>query len=306
MQTVWKIYTPAESAEKFAGLEQSLAAGDAEKVLGYLRDAQLLRSLIVMRGDNESYFDLLVKSFEFLLKKKMGAQISLENIEKEKLLNFVHEQGIPEQIMNELAHVAYHKRDENIFFKITQSLLENAAVENEQVTARALHDLGSWHGTHGEAEKAIKENKKAIELARAGGDRVVEMKAKFGLSYNKDFLKPGELAKDFLELAEALEKEGLGYDGVRAKLEAAKAKLDLAGKQEKKLAEATLLSAKDLALESLKNAKDLQYPNAEIRAREILSQAYRMMKDNRKVESYGKAAGQLRDKYHYKTGLPKT
>ena len=91
------------------------------------------------------------------------------------------------------------------------------------------------------------------------------------------------------------------YDAARATIEAARALLALAARQDGAQRKETLLHSKDLALTSLKRAKDLSYPHAEISARRILSVIYKVLGEHRKNASYKKQADELLKDFLYKT-----
>lgn len=300
-QIVWEIYPYEKTESLVQRLEEALREDNPEEIVDYLRDAKFLRSMVVARGNKNYYFNILVEAFSLLIKDSLKTNFFWDRADL-SLINVLHKKNIPEQILNELAHIAFHLRDKKTFFDIWKFIERNRDhFENKRVYVRAIHDLASWHSVHGDKELARKENKQALELARKEKEPIIETKAKFGLSYNKNELKPRELAEDFLVYAETLGKHNLGYDAVRAKIEAARAMLKWALRQDKKERKKRLLETKNIALDALKSAKDLRYPNSEILAREVLAAVYKELKEDRKVKSYGKAAGKLRKDYDYKT-----
>jgi hypothetical protein len=309
---VWEIYDLKKTVFGAQKLAEALEEKNDRKITKILGDAKMLRSFIVRRGEKNDYFDILKRSFEYLIEKRFGTNMGPLNIPEKELLEYIHALNIPEQIFNELAHVAFHRRNEKDFFRLTDWIIRNEDIlENKGVVARAMHDRASWWGAHQDVKKAIEDNKLALELSNKYGEVVVVAKAKFGLSHNKgkvkeeassrEYLRPSAQANDFIALAAVLEKQGVYYDAARAKTEAAKALLKLAKRQEEKIRAETLLSAKNLALESLKSAKDHYYPNAEVQAREILAKIYVVLEEPRKEKSYQKGAEETREKFLYRT-----
>jgi hypothetical protein len=67
------------------------------------------------------------------------------------------------------------------------------------------------------------------------------------------------------------------------------------------LADENLELAKKIAKESLIKSIEIKYVNAEIKAREILSDIYFIMDDNKKSRSFKKKSDDLRKKFNYKT-----
>lgn len=296
---VWNIYEKEKAEQLAMDFESAVKTGKSEKVLAYFQDTKLLRSLVVRRGENNKYFDLIEKSFNLLLEK---ASIDLTSND-DGLLEFLHNSDISEQVLAELENIAYHRRDKNKFFQLISIIkkFENQ-LENKNVLARSAHDLATWFNADGEIEKAIEENKHALELARKYEEPVIELKSKFGITYNKHKLKSRLRAEDFLNYSSELKKNGLDYDSVRAKIEAAKALCASALKQEKNQKESGLSKAKDIALEALKEAKDIQYPNAEILARKVLGEIYSELGEKRKAKSYQKGGEKLKGDFPCKNG----
>src|SRR3989339_743431 len=177
-----------------------------------------------------------------------------------------------------------------------------------------------------------KDHKKAIEFnlrvvfAMKNIDRVLYLTAKFGLTYNKE-LMPKQKIKDFLYFSEEFLKENNLHDAFRGEVEAGRAYLALARQQGlKNDAFDTLEQAKNIILKSLRVSKEINYPNLEIIASEMMAdiykerikkvQAYLKVKsrddfiiniikrtkdDERKMSSFLKKAGIARKKYNYQT-----
>ncbi len=308
-ELIWTIYDPQQTKKLAADLKNALLKNKPQAVVELLSDTRLLRSLVVRRGEGGEYLLLIERSFQFWLSGRTNQQALIKDIKIEKLLKILGQAGISEQIFNELAHVYFHLRNEPDFLSITKYIIDHADFfQNQAVVARAHHDLGSWHNVHGRLAEAMSENKIALTMAREIGEPVIEAKARFGLSHSKGnvagdrslkVLKPSALLADFSALADQLDKLGVFYDAIRARIEAARALIILARRREKQDKKDLLLTAKNLSLAALYSAKDHEYPNAEILARENLSAIYAEVKEARKERSYFKGAIDLRDKYKY-------
>src|SRR3989339_344523 len=140
-------------------------------------------------------------------------------------------------------------------------------------------------------------------------------------------LMPKQKIKDFLYFSEEFLKENNLHDAFRGEVEAGRAYLALARQQGlKNDAFDTLEQAKNIILKSLRVSKEINYPNLEIIASEMMAdiykerikkvQAYLKVKsrddfiiniikrtkdDERKMSSFLKKAGIARKKYNYQT-----
>lgn len=308
----WKIYNSEETKKKAHVLREAILKDDTKSVISFFSDAILLRSLIVMRGIKDVYYLLLQAGFKTIFTEAFPGKEKVYTVSAVAVAEWLVHNNIPEQVLNELSHCAFHLRQQDEFEKIADYIIKNtSAWNNRQIVARALHDMANWKGVCGDAAAAIEGHKKAIEEARVSHEKVIEIKSRFGLSFykglikkersEKEYLKPKERADDLLVLAHELEKLGVPYDAARATIEAARALLALAMRQDGKQRKETLLRAKDLALSSLKQAKDVSYPHAEISARKILSVVYSVLGEHRKKASYRKQADELLKDFLYKT-----
>jgi hypothetical protein len=308
----WQIYSSEETKKKAHDLREAILKKNLESIAVLFSDTVFLRSLVVMRGIKDVYYLSLQSGFEMLFKKSFVGKENIYDVPALEITAWLQKEKMPEQILNEISHCAFHLRQQEEFEKIVGFIIENASAwNNRQIVARALHDMANWKGVCGDAAAAIEGHKKAIEEARASHEKVIEVKSRFGLSFykglikkegsDKEYLKPKERAEDLLALANELEKLGVPYDAARATIEAARALLALAMRQDGAQCKETLLHAKDLALSSLKQAKDVSYPHAEISARRILSVAYSVLGEHRKKASYRKQADELLKDFLYKT-----
>jgi hypothetical protein len=181
-----------------------------------------------------------------------------------------------------------------------------------------MHNLASWEAVKFDQEssdKAIKINENVKEVSNYTGDKNYSLKAKYGIISNLN-IKPKKKAEIFLKIKEDFCESENSIDAIQAMNEAAKAYVSLAKNQlnmipdskEKQgnvkimdLADENLELAKKIAKESLIKSIEIKYVNAEIKAREILSDIYFIMDDNKKSRSFKKKSDDLRKKFNYKT-----
>lgn len=301
IEQTWKIHKqPEKTVEVVKELDEALKSQDLDSVQKILKDPETLRSLVVRRGEKNANLDLFEKGVDFLVKEKFGPDENITSVEGKDLINLVKELKLPEQILNELANVAYHKKDHTLFFKMLEDIFKNQeSFINKEVFTRATHDLATWASSvEKNPQKAIEINKKLLGSTREFEQEILEKKARFGLSFDKN-IKPKEKAEDFEKISADMATLEDDYDSRRAEVEAAKAYLELAKNQEGNLRFNNLDKAKELSLEALKYSLDIGYPNLEIHARETLGKIYDEMGDKRKAESYGKKSKELREKYDY-------
>ncbi|OGF25904.1 hypothetical protein A2331_06375 [Candidatus Falkowbacteria bacterium RIFOXYB2_FULL_34_18] len=305
-------------------LGQALEKKDLNKIIEVFQDRIAIRSMMILRGKYDQYLQLIVDSFILLLQKH---DIELIKKDLQRLIEFLHENNISEFIIHEILSVAFHVRNEGLFNKLEKMIDEQKNIfHKEKVYYWLLHSRASWY------EVFKKDHKKAIEFnlrvvfAMKNIDRVLYLKAKFGLTYNKE-LMPKQKIKDFLYFSEEFLKENNLHDAFRGEVEAGRAYLALARQQGlKNDAFDTLEQAKNIILKSLRVSKEINYPNLEIIASEMMAdiykerikkvQAYLKVKsrddfiiniikrtkdDERKMSSFLKKAGIARKKYNYQT-----
>lgn len=269
----WKIYDPKKNLEMALDLQKSIQNNNAEKIIEIFRDMRALRSLIVWRGENGEYLNLIMLGFKKIIDQKTNLKVDVKNAKE--IIEFLRELKIPEESLFFCAEIAYHLRDKeslDIFLKI---IFENVEIlSDKRIYFRALHALASWKEViDHNSEEAIKSNMEVAANTKES-DPVYYIKAKFGLSYNKA-LSPKQKVEDFLSFAREFEKYGNIYDSFRATVEASRAMLDLSKQQGiEDIAFENLEESKKIALDSLKTAKDIGYPNLEIIACEVLSTIY--------------------------------
>jgi hypothetical protein len=289
-ENIYGIAGKDKSIELVSELEEAVKSQDSDAVQKILSDPEALHALIVRIGEGGHNLKLVENGFDLFLQSRFGKEASLVMFDAKRgpeLIDFLHETGLPEQVLNELSHAAFHRGEEAKFFNILQLIyLNQERFQNQQVVARAIHDMASWHGKRRERGLAADLNKEALGAAQKTGDNILEQKVRAGLSINKELL-PKDRADDLIKYAEELKTKGVGYDAARLKVEAALALLDLSKRQRGSQKEESLGRAKEIALEDgLKAAVEIDYPNAEILAREILADIYKETGDARKEKSY--------------------
>jgi hypothetical protein len=295
-QNSYSIEKSDATRDRAGEIEAALRDGDADAIQKVLQNPEAVHGLVLRIGAKGRNLELLEQSFNFLLKTRFGAGAELSEFESSKgpeLIGFIREVGLPEQILTEISECAFHAGEDKKFFKILKFIyLNQEHFQNQQVVARAIHDMASWQGTHQHKETAISLNQEALGMARKTGDVILERKVQAGLSINKT-LPPRLRAEDLVKIATELElkEKGVDYDAVRLRIEAAGALLELAKRQTGSLREENLIKAKNLALEQgLKGVMEIDYPKAEILARRILTDIYEELGDKKKSTSYAAGA----------------
>src|SRR3989339_345014 len=228
-------------------LGQALEKKDLNKIIEVFQDRIAIRSMMILRGKYDQYLQLIVDSFILLLQKH---DIELIKKDLQRLIEFLHENNISEFIIHEILSVAFHVRNEGLFNKLEKMIDEQKNIFHK--------------------EKAIEFNLRVV-FAMKNIDRVLYLKAKFGLTYNKE-LMPKQKIKDFLYFSEEFLKENNLHDAFRGEVEAGRAYLALARQQGlKNDAFDTLEQAKNIILKSLRVSKEINYPNLEIIASEMMA-----------------------------------
>lgn len=326
----WVIYNFDQNQELVFSLQKYLKNNEVKKIIEFFKDFKAIRSLIVWRGSEGEYLKLVITGFDEILK-----YLQVDYGDSKKIIQEIKKLNISEEVLFFCVEAAYHLRDKERFDLFCNIILENKDILNEKrVYYRVLHHLASWkEAIEHKTEESIELNMEVIANTK-DIDPVFYLKAKFGLSYNKS-LAPKQKAKDFLNLVEEFKKYNDLPDSFRATVEAARAILDLSRQQGvDDIAFENIDYAKGIALESLKIAKDIGYPNLEIIAGEVMSSIYqeRLKKiklvkknieddksiskeykqkyeilaktfkdDNKKEESYRKRTEDLRMVYGYNT-----
>jgi len=275
-------------------LSEALAGGDEAAVRKALENPEKINALVMQIGQAGGNLKSLEQAFNKLLVTRFGVGMELAELAPEKgpeLLSFLREMGLQEQILTEMSQCAFHSNQEDKFFKIIRLIYVNQEYfQNQQVVARAIHDMASWQGSHHNQDEAVRGNQKALGMARETDDQILVVKAQAGLSINKKLL-PRLKADDLIKLADVLEGKGVNQDAIRLRVEAASALLELAKRQKTgSLHEENLTMAKVLSLGGLKEAINIDYPKAEILAREVLADIYDELDNKRQSDSFRKSA----------------
>lgn len=300
----WKIHKDKNDTQKIASdLKMALKKDDYLTVLSLLSSPINLKSFVVRRGEKGEYYDLILDSFLFLLKKDLSFQ-QIQEIKSKVLIDFVHKKELPEIILSEILAIAFHKRDEKLFKYILDVILKNKKLfKNIEVTAFALNIWGAWLGVvEKNHEKNIEVNKQALAIARDHNLGVLECKALFALCDHKGhrkekILKPRNQVDDYENLSKKFMDLGIDYDSFRCDIELALSYLNLSKKQVGKDREKNLEKALLEAKKAQKNARKMVYPNALIRIKNILSDIYEQNGNEIQSSRYAKEAAKLREKY---------
>lgn len=296
-----------------------------DKIYEFLQDQKATKSFVIARGENNNFLNLISESFQIIMKKN---EIASWDDNFEQFIKLLHDKKIPEMVLYDLISVYYHKRESKSFLSLTETVLKNKnLLKHQTVYFGILHAYASWQEA---VEKkfglSIEKNTEVILGIDKKIDKHLYLKAKFGITYNKELL-PKQKIIDFLMLADDLMEINNFPDAFRAIIEAGRAYLDLARQQGiKQEVFSTLDNAKDISLKALKIAKDIKYPNLEIIATEIMSDIYKIRiekyqtyiknhgkdefikdiankfkDDKRKMNSFLKKELELRKKYNYQT-----
>lgn len=309
----WKIIKQKSRIEPIGQLNEALASNDKEEVQKILQDPELLRTLVVDRGEQDKNYDLLLDGFKMLIQEKFGAQNKIFDIENNKILQFIREYKLPDQILGELTDIAYHKRDTAMFFKLLNIIADNKKLIDNEIYNRAMHNLATWEASVAQDKsKSLKINQKVMRQAQTQGQEELALKAKFGVIHNRP-LKIRNKAQNYDAIAKSMKDIGHDYDAINANIEAARAYFGLAKLQKEgeiylqgEIASDNIDLARKLAFNALKEAETLSYPNAQIKACSTLAKIYKergnkKLKDPKYARRYAQKAQELEKKYKYKT-----
>jgi predicted DsbA family dithiol-disulfide isomerase len=228
----------------------------------------------------------------------------LNDIDGNKLIMFLHEVGLPERLLFEILAMAFHKRDEKIFKPLLEKILNNQKdIADKDVLVAAMNAEAAWLGSvENNHEKNLEINKEALSIAREYGLEVMECKLIFALSDHKAYreekkLKPKNQIEDYQKLSSRLLKLGVDYDALRSDIELAFCYLNLSKKQDGKTKESNLNKALSEAKGAQEKARKMDYPNAFIKVKNILSEIYKEKGNKIQANRYLREAGKLKEKY---------
>lgn len=332
----WGIYGFEKNSEIAEKLKKAIDKENIDDISKILSDGIAVRGLIVWRGPGNNFLQLVRTGFEKVLIKN---NIPFDIKNGKKIIDFISKAGIPEETIHFIGEIAYHQRDKELLELIKEILIDNRnCLRSQKFYFRFLHTLATWNeAVEKNSEESLRLNLEVVKNIKES-DPVFYFKAKTGMTYSKDLL-PKQKVVDFLHNASELLLLGDGYDAFKVKVEASRAMLGLAKQQGvEEIAFKSLEDSKQIALDSLRIAKDIGYPNLEIVASESLEAIYKeriskldamknliikgvrnrvdlkkrfaemskvFKNDKRKAESFGKNVHELREKYQYNTTFNK-
>lgn len=329
----WTICSKKDLDNIIKLLQVSVEKNNINELENIFRNKPALRSLILMRGENDIYLDLLDRAFFILLNNK---NLALKKESLDDILFWFKDRNISEDVIGFMADVFFHKRDKEKLDNIFRLVAGNRdKFKNDYIYYWILHTKATWLSVvENDFEGSIKYNSEVITGTK-DSEKILYFKAKFGISASK-ILMPKQKIRDMKEIADNLFELGNIHDAFRARIKIAKFILDLSLQQGvKDIAFENLEEAKRMALATLKFSKDVAYTNLEIISSEVLAKIYfqRAKKigvikdrlknnennkilldiykkyypiskdDKRKSKSYQKNAEALRAKYNYKTSF---
>ncbi|TSC94867.1 MAG: hypothetical protein Athens101428_149 [Candidatus Berkelbacteria bacterium Athens1014_28] len=297
----WDIHeTPEETERVVLELEKAVQKNNTKSVKKILKDPSVLRSITIRRGQNGKNHKIFLKSFDFLLEDEFGENENAASFSVEKILDFLHREDIPEQVLNSLAIVAFHAQNKELFFNVIDGIIGN--FENfldREVVIEAQHDLASWKSFYEKNKKeAININRWIIGECDKIGAGVLRKKTTFGLAYDKE-IKHKSKAESFKKTGEELkEKFNNKYNALRMEMAYGESLLLYAKLKSGLHREKILREAKDVTLEALKSSIKSGYMKAEMKISKLLGEIYLEIGDERKAKSYRKRFEKIEDGYY--------
>jgi hypothetical protein len=208
---------------------------------------------------------------------------NLESIDERRLLEIIHRENIPESVLSDLVSIAYHARDEKLFYKLVGVVFENQdMLEDKTVLHYVKHHLASWKGV-------VEQNKKEAmslndEVGEETDDRSLQAKAKYGRIFNSAIKIPEKAVIFKKEIIPELEDAGNNKDAIRAKQELAHLNLQKAqniwnnlskkDQSEMIVIDKLVEDVIQTSLDTFGTLENQAYTNAEIRSYELLADAY--------------------------------
>ncbi|MFO7807453.1 MAG: hypothetical protein R6V40_03470 [Candidatus Moraniibacteriota bacterium] len=308
-ENLWKI-DPEKTIEIYEKMPEALKNKDLDQVKEILSDPQGLRGVFLDREGKNKNLIQVRNGFEMLFKESFGESADIYSVDGEKIVEWIHDLDLPETVLNEMMTIAFHLNDHKRFFRIFNIILEaEDGLQNESVKTKALHDLASWEDTvEKNPEKAIDINKQVVGHAKERKDIVLETKARFGLTTQKD-LKPKMKAEDFEQYVDRFKEQANEYDSIRSMEEAARAYFNLALNQ-KNVSKGHYFNSLDKAESLAQNAAEeahnfkqtnkIQFSNALYLAKDIMSQIYREKKEFERADELKREANKLKREIGYR------
>jgi hypothetical protein len=309
LTTNWKIHEkPKQTVEIVDSLSEALKSRDVYTVQKILQDPENLRSMVERRGAVENHGEdskshkHFQESFDLLFKEKFG-EVDIYHVNESEVVDFIHEYQLPEQILAEYLDIAYHKRDEVLFNRLKSIILENKEkFKNQSIIPRYYHNLATWQTMIEKNEEKAKDSQREAKIgAIATKDEVLDKKT--------NYPRPGLKAKDRIEgynkTIAGMEALDHRYDAMRARVDEALARVELAhrqkGTKQFELRTEHLDIAKKLALTAYDYSLAQDIPNLEVMALEALSKIHDEMGEMRSARQYREKADSAHDKYKYLT-----
>jgi hypothetical protein len=275
---------PENTIEIVDNLESFLAENKIDDIKKFLSNSTIRSSLVYDRGRKNKNQLLFLDSFNSILEKESSGD-NLITIDGQRLIEIVHSNNIPEETLLDLVSIAYHIRDEKLFYKlINEVILENRDKFREQlIIDYAEHHLATWKGIV-EMNKAEMLSMNDIIKNRTE-DENLRIKADYGRTFSSENIKVPEKIGIFKDkILPGLENENNFRDAIRAKQEIAtlylvkakniknnSGKNDISSKNEiDNLVEEII----KISQETLDSSKEIAYSNAEIIAFRLLADVY--------------------------------
>ncbi|MDA3840054.1 MAG: hypothetical protein PF572_03105 [Patescibacteria group bacterium] len=262
-------------------LESFLAENKIDDIKKFLSDPLSRERLIYDRGRKNKNQYLFLDSFNSFLEESSGS--NLESIDERRLLEIIHRENIPESVLSDLVSIAYHARDEKLFYKLVGVVFENQdMLEDKTVLHYVKHHLASWKGV-------VEQNKKEAmslndEVGEETDDRSLQAKAKYGRIFNSAIKIPEKAVIFKKEIIPELEDAGNNKDAIRAKQELAHLNLQKAqniwnnlskkDQSEMIVIDKLVEDVIQTSLDTFGTLENQAYTNAEIRSYELLADAY--------------------------------
>lgn len=272
----WATPRGLNSEELREALEVAWEKRDRVGVKKILENPQKTRIILSDRREGSKNLLLLQKVLDWVLGGEADNFQNWLEIGSKEVVKKVHQKELPETVLNDDMRISYHLSLKERFERVLNVIQEaKDDLQNPSVYWEAQHDWASWEDSRNQNPvRAIELNTGVIEEIDKEEFPNLYWKCRFGLTYQKK-LKPRQKLEDYLLILREFERLGNLPDAFRAAVEAAQAALELS-KRQGVSGEAfeSLIQAKDLALESLRIARELEYSNLEIIARNALAEIY--------------------------------
>lgn len=299
----FSLHTPKKTIEIVGELKGALASKDESTVRSVLEDFKNRESLRIRKGEGKENLRLLKEGFTFLAYKEFGGREGFLEAKGVDIIKWIHETDLPEGLLPDMMAVLSNAREDSLLFlKLFGTVEENSdLLKNENILYEAEHVLASWERElNNNKYSAQNTNKKVIINST---DPFVLAKARFGVAYNKPFKQIKDKAEEFEKISLIMEEIGDQHDSAQALAVAGEAYLSLANRQKlinsreaKSLAEANFEKAKALIDEAFKKAKEIDYPNAKIRAMKAFIKLFEALGYSKKAKGWKKDLGKIEEK----------